>query len=215
MLVPTSASTRMRSCGAPGLTILGGYAPDFSRRAPWETPSILGAPPGVIPIREPNLVAGPDDHAGLGLDGLSGLLAAGVRPGDDVITPSLTFVAGAQCTLEIGARPVFCDVDPHTFTSDAACYEAVLTPKTKAIFIESIANPAGSVTDIEAISAVARNAGVPLIVDNTLATPYLIRPIDHGADIVVHSLTKFLGGHGNSIGPSSSASATRPVTGAT
>src|SRR6267142_519695 len=75
-----------------------------------------------------------------------------------------------------------------------------VTPHTKAIFIESIANPSGSVTDIEAISAVARKAGVPLIVDNTLATPYLIRPIDHGADIVVHSLTKFLGGHGNSLG---------------
>src|SRR5437762_2548680 len=70
----------------------------------------------------------------------------------------------------------------------------------QAIFIESIANPAGSITDIEAIAEVARKAGVPLIVDNTLATPYLIRPIDHGADIVVHSLTKFLGGHGNSLG---------------
>src|SRR5205814_416417 len=79
-------------------------------------------------------------------------------------------------------------------------FERAVTPRTKAIFIESIANPGGSVTDIEAISAVARDAGVPLIVDNTLATPYLIRPIDHGADIVVHSLTKFLGGHGNSLG---------------
>jgi O-acetylhomoserine/O-acetylserine sulfhydrylase-like pyridoxal-dependent enzyme len=75
-----------------------------------------------------------------------------------------------------------------------------VTDKTKAIFIESIANPGGSITDIEAIAAVARKAGVPLIVDNTLATPYLIKPIDHGADIVVHSLTKFLGGHGNSLG---------------
>src|SRR6266540_1297544 len=74
------------------------------------------------------------------------------------------------------------------------------TRRTKAIFIESIANPAGSITDIEGIAEVARKAGVPLIVDNTLATPYLIRPIDHGADIVVHSLTKFLGGHGNSLG---------------
>ena len=79
-------------------------------------------------------------------------------------------------------------------------FERAVTPHTKAIFIESIANPGGTITDIEAISAVARKAGVPLIVDNTLATPYLIRPIDHGADIVVHSLTKFLGGHGNSIG---------------
>ena len=83
---------------------------------------------------------------------------------------------------------------------DIGSFERAVTPRTKAIFIESIANPGGSVTDIEAIAAVARNAGVPLIVDNTLATPYLIRPIDHGADIVVHSLTKFLGGHGNSIG---------------
>src|SRR3977135_4147822 len=83
---------------------------------------------------------------------------------------------------------------------DVESFERAVTPHTKAIFIESIANPSGSVTDIEAISAVARKAGVPLIVDNTLATPYLIRPIDHGADIVVHSLTKFLGGHGNSLG---------------
>src|SRR6202022_4086655 len=81
---------------------------------------------------------------------------------------------------------------------DIGSFERAVTPRTKAIFIESIANPSGSVTDIEAVSAIAHNAGVPLIVDNTLATPYLIRPIDHGADIVVHSLTKFLGGHGNS-----------------
>jgi len=83
---------------------------------------------------------------------------------------------------------------------DIASFERAITPKTKAIFIESIANPGGIVTDIAAIAAVAKRAGVPLIVDNTLATPYLCRPIEHGADIVVHSLTKFLGGHGNSIG---------------
>ena len=83
---------------------------------------------------------------------------------------------------------------------DIAAVEAAVTAKTKAIFIESIANPAGNITDIEAFSAIARKAGVPLIVDNTLASPYLIRPIDHGADIVIHSATKFLGGHGNSIG---------------
>ena len=75
-----------------------------------------------------------------------------------------------------------------------------MSPKTKAIFIESIANPGGVITDIEAVATIARRAGVPLIVDNTLATPYLCKPIDYGADIVVHSLTKFLGGHGNSIG---------------
>jgi O-acetylhomoserine (thiol)-lyase len=85
-------------------------------------------------------------------------------------------------------------------TDDAESFRAALSPKTKAIFVESIANPGGIITDIAAISAVAKEAGVPLIVDNTLATPYLMRPIEHGADIIVHSLTKFLGGHGNSIG---------------
>ena len=83
---------------------------------------------------------------------------------------------------------------------DIASFERALSPKTKAIFIELIANPGGVITDIEAIAKIARRAGVPLVVDNTLATPYLCRPIEHGADIVVHSLTKFLGGHGNSIG---------------
>ena len=83
---------------------------------------------------------------------------------------------------------------------DIASFEKAMTPKTKAIFIESIANPGGVITDIEAVSKIARKAGVPLIVDNTLATPYLCKPFDYGANIVVHSLTKFLGGHGNSIG---------------
>ncbi|HEX2380383.1 MAG TPA: O-acetylhomoserine aminocarboxypropyltransferase [Methyloceanibacter sp.] len=85
-------------------------------------------------------------------------------------------------------------------TTDPQSFRAAVTPKTKAIFIESIANPGGIITDIAAVAAVAKEAGVPLIVDNTLATPYLIRPAEHGADIIVHSLTKFLGGHGNSIG---------------
>src|SRR4051795_10425372 len=83
---------------------------------------------------------------------------------------------------------------------DLSSFEAAVTPKTKAIFIESIANPGGVITDIQGIAAIARKAGVPLIVDNTLASPYLCKPFEHGADIVVHSLTKFLGGHGNSIG---------------
>ena len=82
---------------------------------------------------------------------------------------------------------------------DLAAVEAALSPKTKAIFIESISNPGGIVTDIAAIAAIARKAHVPLIVDNTLASPYLVRPFEHGADIIVHSATKFLAGHGNSI----------------
>src|SRR5262245_40483552 len=85
-------------------------------------------------------------------------------------------------------------------TEDVPSFERAVTPRTKAIFIESIANPGGVICDVEAISRIAKRAGVPLIVDNTLATPYLCKPIDYGADVVVHSLTKFLGGHGNSIG---------------
>lgn len=84
--------------------------------------------------------------------------------------------------------------------TDPASFEKAITPKTKAIFCESIANPGGIVIDLPAIAAVAKKAGVPFIVDNTLATPYLCQPKEHGADIVVHSLTKFIGGHGNSIG---------------
>jgi len=83
--------------------------------------------------------------------------------------------------------------------NDPASFAAQVTPKTKAIYCESIANPGGIVMDLDAIAAVAKKAGVPFIVDNTLATPYLCNPKNHGADIIVHSATKFLGGHGNSI----------------
>ena len=84
--------------------------------------------------------------------------------------------------------------------SDEEALKKAVSDKTRAIFTESLANPGGVVIDIEMVSKVAKAAGVPLIVDNTLATPYLCRPLDHGADIVVHSLTKFMGGHGNSMG---------------
>jgi O-acetylhomoserine (thiol)-lyase len=83
---------------------------------------------------------------------------------------------------------------------DPSSFEKAISPKTKAIFVESIANPGGRLTDIEAIAKIAQKAGLPLIVDNTLATPYLCTPLAHGANIVVHSLTKFMGGHGNSMG---------------
>ncbi|KPB01780.1 O-acetylhomoserine aminocarboxypropyltransferase [Ahrensia marina] len=83
---------------------------------------------------------------------------------------------------------------------DVSTIESQIDENTKAIFCESLANPGGIVTDLKAVSEVAKKHGIPLIVDNTMATPYLIRPFEHGADIVVHSLTKFIGGHGNSMG---------------
>ena len=83
---------------------------------------------------------------------------------------------------------------------DAHSFEPLIDAKTKALFVESLGNPQGNVTDFERIAEVAHRHGVPLIVDNTVPTPYLCRPFLHGADIVVHSLTKYLGGHGTSIG---------------
>ncbi|MBA1318774.1 bifunctional O-acetylhomoserine aminocarboxypropyltransferase/cysteine synthase [Pseudomonas monteilii] len=83
---------------------------------------------------------------------------------------------------------------------DIAGLEALIDPRTKAVFCESIGNPAGNIVDIAALAEAAHRHGVPLIVDNTVATPVLCRPFEHGADIVVHSLTKYIGGHGTSIG---------------
>src|SRR4051812_8548425 len=85
-------------------------------------------------------------------------------------------------------------------SDDPSSFEAAITPKTKAIFVESIANPGGVIVDLQAIAAIAKRHRIPFIVDNTMASPYLIRPFEHGADIIVHSATKFLGGHGNSVG---------------
>ena len=87
-------------------------------------------------------------------------------------------------------------VDPH----DPKNFEAALTPKCKAIFVESLSNPAAVVVDLEAIGAIANRAGIPLIVDNTMASPYLCRPFEWGADLIIHSTTKFLSGHGNAMG---------------
>src|SRR3954468_2475770 len=87
-------------------------------------------------------------------------------------------------------------VDPH----DPENFRRALTPRCKAIFLESLANPGGIIVDLEAVAEIAHAAGLPLIVDNTLATPYLCRPNEWGADIVTHSTTKFLGGHGNAMG---------------
>ena len=121
-----------------------------------------------------------------------------LQPGDEFIASSKLYGGSINqfnhAFKSFGWQVKWADPDnPETF-------RAALSPKTKAIFMESIANPGGVLSDIEAISAIARSAKVPLIVDNTLATPYLLRPLDHGADIIVHSATKYLGGHGNSMG---------------
>ena len=87
-------------------------------------------------------------------------------------------------------------VDPSNVNN----FESAIRPETKVIFVESLGNPNGNIIDIESVAEVAHKHGIPLVVDNTFATPYLFRPIEHGADIVIHSATKFFGGHGTSIG---------------
>ena len=121
-----------------------------------------------------------------------------LEPGDHVVA-SAALYGGTVTQLKHLARKLSFElafVDPD----DPAAWRAALRPETKALFAETIGNPGGNVLDIEAVAAVAREAGAPLLVDNTFATPYLCRPLDHGADIVIHSATKFLGGHGTTIG---------------
>ncbi|WP_165177983.1 O-acetylhomoserine aminocarboxypropyltransferase/cysteine synthase family protein [Desulfovibrio sp. ZJ369] len=87
-------------------------------------------------------------------------------------------------------------VDPH----QPGAFEKAIRPETRAVFIESLGNPHSNIMDIEALARLAHSRGIPLVIDNTFATPYLLRPLEHGADIVVHSATKFIGGHGAALG---------------
>lgn len=142
-----------------------------------------------------------------------GAAALAVGSGQAAITYSILNIAGAgdeivsaaslyggtwnlfSITLpKLGITVKF--VDP----SNPENFRGAITPKTKAIFAETIGNPKGDVLDISAVAAIAHENGIPLIVDSTFATPFLCRPLDHGADIVLHSATKFIGGHGTSIG---------------
>ena len=118
--------------------------------------------------------------------------------GDNIVSASALY--GGTYNLFAHTLPQFGISTRFADARDPSSFEPLIDERTKAVFIESIGNPLGNITDIEAIAAIAHKHGVPLIVDNTVATPYLLRPFEHGADIVVHSLTKYLGGHGNSIG---------------
>ncbi len=121
-----------------------------------------------------------------------------LQPGDEFIAARQLYGGSINqfnhSFKQFGWHVVWADADePESFRE-------ALSERTRAIFIESIANPSGQIVDIEAIAEVAAEARVPLIVDNTMATPYLVRPLRHGANVVVHSLTKFMNGHGNSMG---------------
>jgi O-acetylhomoserine (thiol)-lyase len=117
----------------------------------------------------------------------------------DHIVASANLYGGSITQLDVTLRRFGVDT---TFvqSADPADYAAAITDKTKLIFAETVANPSGEIADIEGLAEVAHAAGIPLIIDSTIATPYLNRPIEWGADIVIHSATKFLGGHGTTLG---------------
>ena len=120
-----------------------------------------------------------------------------MAPGDNIVAARQLY-GGSVNQFSQG----FAKFDWHTRWADAKnpdSFKAGIDDRTRAVFVESIANPGGIITDIEKVAKIAHDAGVPLIVDNTLASPYLIKPLEWGADIVIHSATKFLGGHGNSM----------------
>lgn len=142
-----------------------------------------------------------------------GAAALAVASGQAAITYSILNIAGAgdeivsAASLYGGTYNLFSTTLPKLGVtvkfvdpSNPDNFRGAITPKTKAIFAETIGNPRGDILDISAVAAIAHDNGIPLIIDSTFATPFLCRPLDHGADIVLHSATKFIGGHGTSIG---------------
>ncbi|MBD8726629.1 O-acetylhomoserine aminocarboxypropyltransferase/cysteine synthase family protein [Frigoribacterium sp. CFBP 13707] len=117
----------------------------------------------------------------------------------DHIVASANLYGGSITQLDVTLRRFGVET---TFvqSSEPADYAAAITPTTKLLFVETVANPSGEIADLEGLAEVAHAAGIPLIVDSTIATPYLNRPIEWGADVVIHSATKFLGGHGTTLG---------------
>jgi O-acetylhomoserine (thiol)-lyase len=118
--------------------------------------------------------------------------------GDEIVSSSSIY--GGTYNLFAHTLPKFGITVKFVDSTDPKNFERAITSRTKALFAETIGNPKGDVLDIEAVAEIAHHHSIPLIVDNTIPSPYLLRPIDFGADIVVHSATKFIGGHGNSIG---------------
>jgi O-acetylhomoserine (thiol)-lyase len=121
-----------------------------------------------------------------------------MESGDEMVSAS-TLYGGTYTQFDVSFRRLGLDVK-FVEPDDPENFRKAITPKTKCLYAETISNPRGNVLDIEAVAKIAHEHNLPLVIDNTFATPYLCRPIDYGADIVVHSLTKFMGGHGNSIG---------------
>ncbi|MCP1120368.1 O-acetylhomoserine aminocarboxypropyltransferase/cysteine synthase family protein [Robbsia andropogonis] len=222
MSEPASANWRLET-----IAVHGGYQPDPTTRAAavpiYQTVAFAfddtqhGADlfdlkvPGNIYTRIMNPTQNVLEQRVAALEGGVGALA--VASGQAAVTYSILTIAEAgdnivsSSTLYGGTYNLFAHTLPQygittrfADSREPASFSAVIDDRTKAIFVESVGNPLGNITDIAALAEIAHRHGVPLIVDNTVPSPYLLRPFDHGADIVVHSLTKYLGGHGTSIG---------------
>nr|WP_319563601.1 O-acetylhomoserine aminocarboxypropyltransferase/cysteine synthase family protein [uncultured Rhodoferax sp.] len=210
------------------LAVHGGYTPDPTTKAVavpiYQTSSYafdntqhgadlfdLKVPDGHIYTRVQNPTQDVLERRVTELEGGVGALA--LASGQSATTFSILTLAEAgdniiaATTLYGGTYTLFAHVLPKlgigvqfANASEPETFEPLINAKTKAIYAESIGNPLGNITDIEKLAEIAHRHGIPLIIDNTVPSPYLLRPFEHGADIVVHSLTKYLGGHGNSIG---------------
>lgn len=210
------------------LAVHGGYTPDPTTKAVavpiYQTSSYafdntqhgadlfdLKVPDGHIYTRVQNPTQDVLERRVTELEGGVGALA--LASGQSATTFSILTLAEAgdniiaATTLYGGTYTLFAHVLPKlgigvqfANTSEPETFEPLINAKTKAIYAESIGNPLGNITDIAKLAEIAHRHGIPLIIDNTVPSPYLLRPFEHGADIVVHSLTKYLGGHGNSIG---------------
>ena len=120
------------------------------------------------------------------------------RSGEHIVAQKTIY--GGTANLFAHTLPMYGIDTTFVDVHDLASVENAIKPNTKAVFIETLGNPNSDIPDIDAIAAIAHRRGLPLVIDNTFGTPYLIRPIEHGADIVVHSATKFIGGHGTTLG---------------
>ena len=210
------------------VAVHGGYSPDPTTKAVavpiYQTSSYafdntqhgadlfdLKVPDGHIYTRVQNPTQDVLERRVAELEGGIGALA--LASGQSATTFSILTLAEAgdniiaATTLYGGTYTLFAHVLPKlgigvqfANASEPESFEPLINAKTKAIYAESIGNPLGNITDIAKLADIAHRHGIPLIIDNTVPSPYLLRPFEHGADIVVHSLTKYLGGHGNSIG---------------
>ena len=133
-----------------------------------------------------------------GAAAITDTLQALARQGEHIVAQKTIY--GGTSNLLAHTLPLYGIQASFVDIHDLAAVEAAIRPNTKAIYIETLGNPNSDIPDIDAVAALAHRHGLPLVIDNTFGTPYLIRPLEHGADIVVHSATKFIGGHGTTLG---------------